>query len=580
MIVKYDSEYANEVMDSIPLGYIDKSVCGCGITTVALENNENIIIAVPSVELIRNKVAQYPNDRFKGVILGVYGDIKEEDINKYLSESKPIKIMVTYDSLYKLEYLLDLDFKLIIDESNKLLSTSNLKSTNKRGFIDTITTVFNIAEKYKDTVSFVSATPTPLEYLPKWVSGINQVKIEWSNTSKAKPILMKRTYPYKSLLDEIVSPLSEFKCITIGGSTFSKAIIFINSLDAIIKIAKKANLSKKDVAIVAGNNIQNDIKIRGFNRLTNSSKLPKFTFITSSGFEGIDLEDSDAISIVVSNTSKSYQMIDVLTDLKQAISRQRNKSNPNYDKFIYMYNLSVFDKSKVELLEDLQNRYSKLESIIKLWETAKIVNNETGFIDAIQGNIEFDTYTNYYENTNDYVINDNLFNADKYFILNTREQYKNGFDIKGSYTSTEVEVIDKPIIIKSFTYIDLVNIYNKTKSLDSLENYRYRSEYYSLIEQSIKLYGKVWHNYTYTKSMVENFDNDYEKLKLDIYKAFPINTTHTTSAVKVQLQELYNIYNISKTAKSTDLSEFLNIKAISQKGKRYTKIESKHINKK
>lgn len=67
--------------------------------------------------------------------------------------------MVTYDSLKRVEYLLN-DCKLVIDESNELLSKTKQKS-------EVIDTLFQIAEKYKDSVSFISATPTPLEYMPK-----------------------------------------------------------------------------------------------------------------------------------------------------------------------------------------------------------------------------------------------------------------------------------------------------------------------------------------------------------------------------------------------------------------------------
>ncbi len=51
IVKKYEAEYASEVLSSIPTGYIDKTVCGCGLTTVALENAESVIIAVPSIEL-------------------------------------------------------------------------------------------------------------------------------------------------------------------------------------------------------------------------------------------------------------------------------------------------------------------------------------------------------------------------------------------------------------------------------------------------------------------------------------------------------------------------------------------------
>src|SRR5690606_19495910 len=77
---KYDAEYASQVMDKIPLGYINKSICGCGLTTVAIENSVPTIIAVPTINLVLNKVSQYPNERSDIKVLGVYGDTVFEDI--------------------------------------------------------------------------------------------------------------------------------------------------------------------------------------------------------------------------------------------------------------------------------------------------------------------------------------------------------------------------------------------------------------------------------------------------------------------------------------------------------------------
>ena len=39
----------------IPNGYVNKTVCGCGLTSVALENDLDTIIAVPTIYLAINK---------------------------------------------------------------------------------------------------------------------------------------------------------------------------------------------------------------------------------------------------------------------------------------------------------------------------------------------------------------------------------------------------------------------------------------------------------------------------------------------------------------------------------------------
>ena len=76
-----------------------KSVCGVGGTFLSIESDENYVIAVGSVELIYNKTQQHKN------LLGVYGNFKIKDIEFYIVMCKlfgfPIKIMTTYDSLWK-----------------------------------------------------------------------------------------------------------------------------------------------------------------------------------------------------------------------------------------------------------------------------------------------------------------------------------------------------------------------------------------------------------------------------------------------------------------------------------------------
>ena len=124
--IYFNTEYVNQNKDfkEIPNGYIDKTICGCGLTSIALENNLDTIIAVPTIALVDNKINQYPNERYKGSILGVKGGISDKDIEKYVYQQRvlkmPIKIMVTYDSLYKLESLFD-TCKLVVDESDQLL---------------------------------------------------------------------------------------------------------------------------------------------------------------------------------------------------------------------------------------------------------------------------------------------------------------------------------------------------------------------------------------------------------------------------------------------------------------------------
>jgi hypothetical protein len=136
-LLNYDTEYATQSMTCIPPGYIDKSICACAMTSVALENDENIVLAVPTIYLSINKADQYPNDRSGNKVLPVWGDTSSTDINNYLFENPVIKIICTYDSLPKVNHLLP-DCHLIIDESNMLLPATKQRP-------DAIANLFDIA---------------------------------------------------------------------------------------------------------------------------------------------------------------------------------------------------------------------------------------------------------------------------------------------------------------------------------------------------------------------------------------------------------------------------------------------------
>lgn len=558
IVKKYKAEYASEVMGTIPNGYIDKTICGCGLTTVALENNSNTIIAVPSIYLINNKCEQYPNVRSNYEIFGVWGDVTDRQLNEYLTRTPVIKLMVTYNSLNRVAHLIP-KCHLIIDESNEILAET-------KQFPKEIDYLFEIGEKTKDTISFISATPTPLQYLPKWVSTIPQIKIEWEDTIIARPIILDRTYPYKSLREEILKPLNKQEFLTIGGKTFSKVIVFINSVEQIIKTVKESEIDKNDCGIICGDNLKNDIKISGINRYSIKNKIPKFLFITKSGFAGIDLNDADAMTIVVSNTNKKWQMIDVKTDLKQAISRQRNKNNPNYGTYIYIYNQSIFNKSEEELIRELDEVYKNLENGIASWKWGKDNDKEwKGF----ENDKDFKQYT--LVKDGEYIINENAFLADKYFILETRKQYTNGFEIKKGLS--EVVEIQVPKKIKELSFSSLVDYFNENHNQGKIDWSLIggKQEWKELIDKCYSLYKLVYKNYTYCKQMTESFGNTFEILKLEI-KELLKEGEYPTQEIKDILNNLYKKHNIKRSAKITDLNDIISYKQIRINNKRLIKI--------
>lgn len=554
----FDSEFVGQdrQFKQIPNGYIDKTICGCGLTSVALENNTDTIIAVPTKVLVDNKVSQYPNERFSGEVFGVYGGVTKKDIENYLFRrgKNPIKIIVTYDSLNKVAFILDM-CKLVIDESDSLLRGIGIKLGKSE--YDVYSYLMSEAEKRKDKVSFISATPIPLKYLPKWVSDIPQIKFIFSNQTKVQPILMKRTYPYKSLADELIRPLKQDGIITlIDGITFKKVIVFMNSVENIKKTIKDCSLSKDDVTILCGDSAHNDYKIRGYNRLENPKQLTKYTFITSSGFQGIDLYDNEAINIVVSNTTKDYQMIDLTTDMKQAISRNRTKENPNYNRYIFIYNQNNFEDE--EVLELINNTEKRIKSNCNVLNEKLKTDDYLPTLETFRQSRDFIRYS--LNKDGKHSINELAFNADKYFIEVTRKSYKSGFDImskdNGSNTECKPIQIEKPKIDNPFSYNSLLKKYSDrlTDKTINFTDEEKATDYYKLIDSYYKRYKKLESNASRARKLLNT--DGWNKVVIEVRSTLTFGK-YKWKTIKDKLQQIYTENGVTqRKPKKEDLYEF------------------------
>ena len=240
-------------------------------------------------------------------------------------------------------------------------------------------------------------------------------------------------------------------------------------------------------------------------------------------------------------------MIDMLTDLKQAISRQRNKNNPNYGSYIYIYNQTIFSKSEEDLLNIINNVRKKIELNIPHYDHLRSIGEEKNFM----YDSDFKAYTLFKDER--FQLNEQAFNADKYFILETRKQYLKGFDIRDRVG--ESRTIESVVLPREVTYSDLVYYFLKHHK-DGKINwgvYSTREDWIKVIEHSYRFYKKVWKDYTYAKGMIKNYGNTYEQIKMDIRCSFSVGSRYSRAEVKRALNEIYSKYGISRIPRYYDL---------------------------
>ena len=133
----------------------NKKITGCGGTTVALTNGEKYVIAVPTTELIINKIGG-TGDR--DGIFGLYGTF-DYQLKKSLKNFKGNKIMCTYDKVQYLDKYIDLsEWRLLVDEYHLMLKAYSYRDKAINGILQN----FNRFKSY----CFMSATPISPEFTP------------------------------------------------------------------------------------------------------------------------------------------------------------------------------------------------------------------------------------------------------------------------------------------------------------------------------------------------------------------------------------------------------------------------------
>lgn len=185
-------------LDDLPHNCIfNKVVTGCGATTIALNNKENYIIAVPTTELIINKT-DLKEAGSNGKIFGVFGYFCncKAKLDEYLKTDGIKKIMVTYDSLPKVVGMIEpSNYRLLVDEYHQLLKAYGFRDKAING-------VLKEFRKFK-SFCFMSATPIEESFIPDSLVDVDEIIAEWDNTDTLVVNLQKTNKPYSYVVNII-----------------------------------------------------------------------------------------------------------------------------------------------------------------------------------------------------------------------------------------------------------------------------------------------------------------------------------------------------------------------------------------
>lgn len=344
------------IMKDFPENCIfNKVKTGCGATTIALTNDENYIIAVPTTELIENKC--YPtkdadgnvkfwkkHERRAGLspvvdnLFGLYGNFTLElkkKLKDYLSSVGVKKIICTYDKIDKLmEFINPKDFKLTIDEYHNFLKQYSFRDKAING----------VLAHFKEFKSycFLSATPIPEDLKPSILNDIPEYTANWKTIDDITVYPYHTDKPYM-VVAQFIKTYQEKGYLKVNGIESKEAYIFINSVTEIKAILQQTQLTEDEYRIICADNSKNRRTLEGHAISSSADTSKKFNFITSKSFEGVDYYSETGLCFVVSNVQNKHTLVSIDMDIPQIVGRIRTKSNPFRNKLVHIFNTKATD---------------------------------------------------------------------------------------------------------------------------------------------------------------------------------------------------------------------------------------------
>lgn len=556
----------------------NKVITGCGGTTIALFNNENYVIAVPTTELITNKTGLLEGglatiispDGKEQKVFGLFGTFSyalKKDFKEYIDSSGIKKIMCTYDKIDAITKILNpTDYRLLVDEYHVLLKAYSYRSRAINGLLSNF-------RSYKSSC-FLSATPIDADFKPSILDGLDEYRADWGdNVDKLFVKLEQTNKPYLKAA-HIIEAYKKDGYVTVNGEMKStEAFFFINSVTDIAAILSHCNLKDDEVKIVCADTEANRKKLAGYTISNSRAANKKFTFITSKSFEGADYYSEDALCYVVSNSTNKNTLLDISTDIYQIAGRIRTATNPFRNLIIHIFNSA--GQRRIEDIEynELVDRVNKELKGTKL--IVDFVNQNPEAKDGAKKS--FNEEYVYTDEDGLYKVNDMVAKLELYTFRLEQSIYKNGIALRKVYedtgaTTTDIDytrITETMEKAKKISFKDAFIRYAELSSskfqlcIDSELEYLVNSQPL-IVDAYNKLGVDRVRKLRYTKKDVEkalcatestkNIDTKIAKI---LYTSLQLGF-NSSASIKSYIKEAYELVGITDKAKATDITKWYN----------------------
>ena len=620
---------------NLPKGHyiMDKVVTGCGFTEYFLNNNIPTILCSPRKVLLKNKYDQHPLTTYlfkneidkdlcvdfnlteklgdteikvnneKEYILGL-----RRNLANYISTTQtPPKILVTYDSLrHILETINEIDsnlinqFQVVVDEFQSIFMDSRFKANTELEFVTAL--------QYIPNVCYLSATPMMKEYLEQLdeFRDLPYYQLKWSESIVTDATIYEKNV--RSIIQPCLDIIKNYKNGNYPKKEYngqiieSKEVVFyVNSVKDICSIIKKAELKEDEVNVICAHDSKNLKKLKAAG-IKNYGIVPlkgqphkMFTFCTRTVYLGADFYSPCAYTVICSDCNIESMSLDISLDLPQIMGRQRLEENIFRDEAIIFYKTTGKIFSKEDRDEYEKRKLNETNTCLSLFMKIKSPEEKKSYIKDKNTLIRVDKYTENYVSISKDKTGETILVLNKLVLLSERRAWeiKNGIYknkasvIKGISDSFNISEYngDKILIERFISEFEIDKNFERRirilcEFLDKYPKYqeilksdpripRDYSLYYSVIG-SLKIKSAGYYE-SALKNIISQALN-YNEISGTILHTFFIGNKYTKKYIKEKLQEIYNQFNIKKSAKASDLEEYfiLNRVKISNKetGKR------------
>ena len=644
--IRYMSEWEDYRIHSFP-HILNKQIPGCGYTEYCIRNGDDTILCSPRKILLQNKYEQHPDTTFLVVNtyeseVGTDKDLtkyprvrrtfgykkfnlekfkkaakQKEDFFKELTykistyikacrlNNRPVKILVTYDSFRIVKDIIRHqdsleNFQIVVDEFQSIFTDSKFKSDTEMQF------VYNLQGIQR--VCYVSATPMIEKYLDMLddFKYLPYYELDWEakdpgRVSKPKIITRNLKSVYMEagpIIKDYLDGKFEYRYVRDPESDNEKdvkkiesreAVFYVNSVNNITSIIKRAGLTPEQVNILVANTPENVTRIKknlGAKYKIGTVPLrdePRkmFTFCTRTVYLGADFYSDNARSFIISDANIDTLAVDITLDLPQILGRQRLRENPWKDEAILFFKsittgnkqakevfdkklakkektsenlLSVFQKGNNEEKGDLSVAYMKLAKTFNYKDDFVAVNrikvgDKTILTPVFNNLVKVSELRAYEIQQVDY--------SDRFTVFNELGKVGGVDDVEELEKFFKEYKEQKNRIYKLKYLCEYCEKVGNTSILQHIEEKRF-SDYINVL--GLDRCKAEWYNTYLLDKRLSVMSFDKEKIKGELSNVFEVGKSYTKADIKEKLSEIYKKLGYKASPKATDLGEYYEMK--------------------